>query len=188
MRILRWMLLVFLAVTPLDGSQPEPSDHPDCEIVRGVIEDSIGWALTKDFDRLFQIFANDDDLLVWWVGTSGSAEGIGDLKRLAETVWKSPDFEATSFELRDLKISCSDDGRTAWFSGHLDDCGKWKGQEFCADNVRTSGVLEKRGNQWTIVQYHGSWPVDKIPDETWELLVKERNKSHRENSPSHIEE
>jgi len=178
--MLRFLLLVCLMSAPLQAGQPELSDHPEYEIVKAVIEDSIGWAMTKDFDRLFQIFANDDDLLVWWVGTSGSAEGIGDLKRLAETVWKSPDFKATRFEIRDLRIGFSKDGTVAWFSSYLDDCGMWKGREFCAENVRNTGVLEKRGDQWTIVQYHGSWPVDKIPDDTWERLLQARQQTAAE--------
>jgi len=59
----------------------------------------------------------------------------------------------------------------------LDDCGIWKGEESCIADVRKTGVLEKRGDQWTIVQNHASWPVDKIPDESWQRLVEARQQS-----------
>ena len=110
MKVLLCVALLCLVAVPLQAGEAEASDHPEYEVVKAVIEDSVGWAMDKDFDRLFQIFADDDDLLIWWVGTSGSAEGIDDLKQLAETIWKSPDFAATRFEYRDLKIWFSKDG------------------------------------------------------------------------------
>jgi ketosteroid isomerase-like protein len=174
--MLRFALLLCLVATPLSAGLPEPIDHPDYETVKAVIEDSIGWAVDKDLDRLLQIFANDDDLLIWWVGSSSGADGIDDLKRTAETVWMTDDFKATRFEFRDVRIRFSKDGSMAWFACELDDCGIWKGEEHCASNIRNTGILEKRGHQWTIVQSHASWPVDRIPDEVWQVLVDRRQK------------
>lgn len=180
MKTLRFALLLCLVAPPLQAGHPEPTDHPDYEIVKAVIEDSIGWAIDKDLDRLFQIFANDDDLLIWWVGSNGGADGIDDLRETAESVWMKPDFAATRFEFRDTRIRFSRDGSMAWFSCRLDDCGLWKGQEFCMENVRNTGVLEKREGQWTIVQSHASWPVDQIPDDIWLQLAERRQKSSPE--------
>ena len=180
MKVVSCVALLVVIAVPLYAGQPESTENPEYEVVKAVIEDSIGWALDKDTDRLFQIFANDDDLLVWWVGSTGSANGISDMKKLAETVWMTPYFQATTFEVRSLKIWFSADGSASWFSCYLDDCGSWKGQEFCANDVRVTGVLEKRGDQWTIVQYHGSWPVDRIPEETWQRLVQARQDRHTE--------
>ena len=36
--------------------------------VEKVIHDSIGWALTKDIDRLFSIMAQDDDFFIFLSG------------------------------------------------------------------------------------------------------------------------
>jgi len=176
MKMLCTVMLLCLVAPPLHAGLPEPSDHPEYEIVKSVIEDSIGWAIEKDLDRLLQVFANDEDLLIWWVGSSGGADGIDDLRNTAETVWMKDDFKATHFEFRDVRIRFSKDGTMAWYSCHLDDCGIWKGEEFCVADVRNTGVLEKRGHQWTIVQSHASWPVDKIPDDTWRRLVQARQK------------
>jgi ketosteroid isomerase-like protein len=174
MKMVSFVMLLCVIAAPLEAGHPEPMDHPDYEIVKQVIEDSIGWAMTKDLDRLLQIFADDDDLLIWWIGSNGGADGIDDLKETAEKVWMTPDFEATSFEFRDVRIRFSSDGTIAWYSCHLDDCGIWKGKEHCVENVRKTGVLEKRGDQWTIVQSHASWPVDKIPDDVWRRLAEAR--------------
>ena len=180
MKMLRFVVLPFLVAVPLEAGDPKPTEHPEYEIVKAVIEDSIGWAIDKDLDRLFQIFADDDDLLIWWVGSNGGADGIDDLKKTAETVWMKTDFTATKFEFRDVRIRFAKDGTMAWYSCHLDDCGIWKGEEFCAADVRNTGVLEKRGEQWTIVQSHASWPVDKIPDDVWQRLVKARQQAETE--------
>lgn len=180
MTLVRAAVVLCMVATPLAAAVPEPTDHPDYEVVKKVIEDSIGWAMEKDLDRLLQIFANDDDLMIWWVGSAGGADGIDDLKRTAETVWMTPDFEATRFEFRDVRIRFSDDGKVAWYACRLDDCGIWKGEEHCMENVRNTGVLEKRGEQWTIVQSHASWPIDDIPDDVWSRLVEARAKAAEE--------
>jgi hypothetical protein len=177
MKVLRFVMLLCVIASPLQAGHPEPTDHPDYEIVKAVIEDSIGWAIDKDLDRLLQIFANDDDLLIWWVGSNGGADGIDDLKKTAETVWMTPDFKATRFEFRDVRIRFSKDGTIAWYACELDDCGIWKGEEHCASNIRKTGVLEKRGEQWTIVQSHASWPIDNIPEDVWQRLVQARQQT-----------
>lgn len=174
------LILLFLGAAPFQAGNAESTQHPEYATVKTVIEDSIGWAITKDTERLFRIFANDDDLLIWWVGSQGGAEGIDDLRETAESVWMKPDFKATKFEFRDVRIRFSPDGRVAWFSCHLDDCGIWKGEDFCVANVRNTGVLEKRGEQWTIVQSHASWPVDEIPEEIWQRLVAARRSDAEE--------
>lgn len=177
MRPLRVILTLCLIPVPLQAAEPGSPQHPEYEVVKAVVEDSIGWAMTKDLDRLLQIFANDDRLLIWWVGSLGGADGIDDLKETARAVWMTPDFKATRFEFRDLEISFSEHGDAAWFSCHLDDCGIWKGEESCMENVRNTGVLVKRGDQWVIVQSHASWPVDKIPDDVWQTLVQARSRA-----------
>jgi ketosteroid isomerase-like protein len=169
------VLAVLMAIWQMTFSvQSAAAEHPEHDTVRRVIEDSIGWAMTKDIDRLYQIFAEDDDLLIWWVGSTGGADGIDELRQTAETVWMSDDFTATRFEFRDVRIRFSQEGDVAWFSCRLDDCGVWKGEEFCVADVRNTGVLEKRDGQWTIVQSHASWPVDRIPEDVWSRLAKAR--------------
>lgn len=162
-----------LAASPVLAGGAEPTDHPDYLVVKQVIVDSIGWAETKDLDRLLSIFA-EDDLLLWWVNSTGGATGTADLKRTAENVWMTSDFKATRCEFRDVRIRFSKDGSVAWFSCHFDDCGTWKGEAFCLENVRKTGVLEKRGDQWTIVQSHASWPIDSLPEAVWQQLVAKR--------------
>lgn len=167
------VLAVCLVALPVSAEAGEPTDNPDYPVVKQVIEDSIGWAMTKDLDRLMRIFAKDD-LLLWWVNSGGGATGTDDLRKTAETVWMTPDFKATQCEFRDVRIRFSQAGDVAWFSCRFDDCGVWKGDEFCLENVRKTGVLEKRDGQWKIVQSHASWPIDALPDDVVEQVIERR--------------
>jgi ketosteroid isomerase-like protein len=175
------IMLICLLFTFISAETPETTKHPEYDTVKQVIKDSIGWAMTKDLDRLFQIFANDDQLLIWWVSSSKGPGGIAKLKKNAEQIWMTPDFKATRFEYRDIKIHFSKSGNVAWFSCHFDDCAIWKGKENCMLNIRKTGVLEKRKGQWVIVQVHSSWPINEIPDNIWEIISKSRN-SQKKNS------
>lgn len=165
------LVALALVAAPAAAQQREPTDHPDYGVVKQVIEDSIGWAMEKNLDRLMEIFA-EDDLLLWWVNSSGGATGTADLRKTAEAVWMTPDFKATRCEFRDVRIRFSRTGDVAWFSCRFDDCGVWKGEEFCLENVRKTGVVVKQEGSWQIVQSHASWPIDRLPADVVERLVE----------------
>jgi len=131
------------------------------EAVKATIEQAIGWAIEKDFDGMFRLWA--DDLFHFWLTSDSQVVGIDDFKKYAER-WRDPEFRGTRFEFRDLRIVFSASGDVAWYSCFLDDCGSYRGQEFCTENVFQTGVLEKRDGRWVHVLMHGSYPIDKIPE------------------------
>jgi ketosteroid isomerase-like protein len=153
------VLLCVLALTPLAAVAEEPT--PDREAVRIAIEQSIGWAIEKDFDAMFRLWA--DDLFHFWLTSDSQVVGIEAFKKHAEN-WRDPEFRGTRFEFRDLRIVFSAAGDVAWYSCFLDDCGSYKGQEFCTEDVFQTGVLEKRDGRWVHVLMHGSYPIDKVPE------------------------
>ena len=119
------------------------------------IRDCIGWAKTKDFPLLYSIIANDADFLEVHPNDR-VVKGFEEFKK-TEKFWSSPDFKAVRYEIRDLKISLSKSGDVAWFFCILDDINEWKGQPANWENTRWTGVLEKRGGRWMIVQQHFSF-------------------------------
>jgi hypothetical protein len=134
---------------------------PDYETVKRTIEQSIGWAIEKDFDNMFSLW--DENMFHFWLFSNSLVVGLDSFKIYAER-WKDPDFRGTRFEFKDLRIDFSSAGDVAWYSCFLDDCGSLKGKEFCIENVFQTGVLEKQNGQWVHVLMHGSYPVDKIPE------------------------
>ncbi len=125
------------------------------QLVEKAIHNSIGWAKDKDIGLLYSIIANDSNYLEVDPGDR-IVKGFQDFKK-AEEFWMSDDFKAVRYEIKDLKINFSDSGDVAWFFCFLDDINEWKGQPATWENTRWTGVLEKRGNNWIMVQMHFSF-------------------------------
>jgi len=135
--------------------------NSEYDAVKNTIEQSIGWAINRDFDAMYNLWA--DDLFHFWLFSNSKVIGLDNMKKYSE-VWKDPDFRGTHFEFRDLRIVFSHSGDVAWYSCYLDDCSSYKGKESCLKDVFQTGVLEKRDGRWVHVLMHGSYPVDKIPE------------------------
>ncbi len=131
------------------------------EAIEQSICDAIGWALTKDFDLLFSVVAQDDGFFIFHPASTDTIVGFDAFKRFGEKAWNNPAFRATHFEIRELRIGMARCGTVAWYSCMLDDFGEWNGRETGWVNARWTGVLEKRGGHWVITQMHFSFPTDR---------------------------
>lgn len=148
------------AVVPL-----EPSGKADERtVVEAAIRDSIGWALTKDRARLENVLTHDDDLFIFHPDSKSTVRGWAAFARMLDGFMDTR-FVATRFEVKDLDITPSRGGDVAWFSAFLEDCGTWEGKESCWKDTRWTGVLERRGGSWVIVQMHFSFAKDKVLEE-----------------------
>ncbi|MBI5294169.1 MAG: nuclear transport factor 2 family protein [Chloroflexi bacterium] len=125
-----------------------------------VIRDSIGWALTKDIERLFSIVAQDDDFFIFHPDSKSTIVGFEAFKQLGARAWMRDEFKATDFSIRDLRVNFAELGNVAWYSCCLDDHAEWNGQPIGWDNARWTGTLEKRSGQWRVVQMHFSFAKD----------------------------
>ena len=67
---------------------------------------------------------------------------------------------AKGYDLRDTRIVLSKMGDTAWFSAIVDDKGEFDGDPWGTENIRWTGVLEKREGIWCICQQHMSLSHD----------------------------
>jgi hypothetical protein len=133
----------------------------DREEVKQAIQDAIGWALTKDLNRLFEIMAHDDKFFIFHPDSIITITGFQAFREVAEKSWMNENFKATDFAVKELKLVFSQSGSVAWYSAYLDDHAEWKGQKIGWDNARWTGVLEKRNHHWVIVQMHFSFAKDE---------------------------
>ncbi|MBN1397625.1 MAG: nuclear transport factor 2 family protein [Bacteroidetes bacterium] len=135
------------------------SDSREMEKIEKAIRTCIGWAQNKDIASLYNVIANDSSYLE--VDPDGTViKGFEEFKK-NERIWMNPNFKAIRYEIRDLKITLSKLGNTAWFFCILDDINEWKGKPANWINTRWTGVLEKRNGKWIVVQMHFSFPQDK---------------------------
>jgi ketosteroid isomerase-like protein len=130
-------------------------DEEKAEISR-VIHDSIGWAANKDKELVFSCFAQDPELFWYSPRDDGTIRGYKAFVDLTEGFFMKDDFKAIGYEIRELEINLSRSGNVAWYHARLDDYNEWKGQPANWEDVRWTGVLEKRNGRWVIVQMHFS--------------------------------
>ena len=152
------LLIIFLIA---EGPAAGADTVSDYEAVKECIEQSIGWAIEKDFEAMFRLWA--DNMFHFWLFSDSLVVGLENFKKYAAR-WKDPDFRGTRFEFKDLRIVFSRSGDVARYSCFLDDCGSYKGKESCLEDVFQTGVLEKRDGRWVHVLMHGAYPIDKIPE------------------------
>ena len=151
--ILIWCTIFLLSAC--DWSKDMFNMDIERPLVENAIHNSIGWAKNKELDILYGVIANDQNYIE--VDPNNRIiHGFQDFKK-AEDFWMNDDFKAISYDIKDLKINFSKTGEIAWFFCMLDDINTWKGQPANWENTRWTGVLEKRNDNWTIVQMHFSF-------------------------------
>lgn len=124
--------------------------------VEQVIKNSITWAVNKDKELLYNSFVNDSTLFYFSPDNAGTISGFAAFQQLTESVFMNPAFRAIKADFKDLRVSLSQSGDCAWWSCYLDDFNEWDGKPANWENVRWTGVLEKRHGDWKIVQMHFS--------------------------------
>jgi len=134
----------------------------DRAVVEQTIRDSIGWALTKDRALLERVITHDADLFIFHPDSKSTVVGW-DAFAKNFSFWLDPRFKATSFDVRDLRITFSRSADVSWFSAVLDDLAEWDGKPTGWKDTRWTGVLERRDGNWVIVQMHFSFASDRAP-------------------------
>jgi hypothetical protein len=140
-------------------TRPDPAAER-AEIER-IINNSIGWALTKDKDLLYSSLAQDSAFFIYHPTSRTTVAGWPEFEPLVE-VWMDPAFKATRFEVKNLRINLSESATVAWYSALLDDFGEWQGEPVGWEDARWTGVLEKREGRWVIVQMHFSFSEEQM--------------------------
>jgi hypothetical protein len=130
------------------------------ERIRETISASINWALTKDTDLLYRSLVQDERFFIFHPDSKGTIHGFDQFKQYVERIFLNDAFRATGFEIKELDIHIANSENMAWFSCLLDDFGEWNGKPSSWINVRWTGVLEKRQDDWKIVHMHFSKASD----------------------------
>ena len=123
--------------------------------VEKAIRSSIGWAKDKDLKVLYSVIADDSNYTEIQPGNR-VVRGIDQFKE-SEAFFMDDNFKAVKYEIWDLRINFSQDGKVAWWYCMLNDINTWKGQPANWENARWTGVLEKRDGKWVICQMHFSY-------------------------------
>lgn len=157
-----WILGFVSLSLPLTARQPSEQERL---AVQKVLESSIGWALNKDRQRLLDAVSHDEDFFIFHPDSASTVAGFEAFRHMVDEDFMDPRFRATDFKIKDLRVHVSEAGDSAWYSALLDDHGTWDGRPTGWDDARWTGVLEKRGGAWVIVQMHFSIAQDALSPE-----------------------
>lgn len=153
------LVLIFLTIGCQTMSQKIDVEAEKAQIKK-VVESSIGWAANKDKELSYSLYAKDENLFWFSPNDAGTISGYEAFRNLTENFFMLDDFKAIRYEVRELQINLSKSGDVAWYHARLDDYNEWKGQPANWEDVRWTGVLEKREGKWLIVQMHFSSATD----------------------------
>jgi hypothetical protein len=135
---------------------PAPDVALETARIDSVIRSNIRWAMAKDTTLLYGTVAHDSALFWFSPDSAGTVSGFAAFQQQVKGLFLNPAFAAVGSEFRDLRTHLSRGGDVAWWSCILDDRNTWQGRPANWENVRWTGVLEKRAGAWVIVQMHFS--------------------------------
>ncbi len=147
--------LILLIIILVNIDKSTNSTEKEKLLIEKTLNNVFGWAKTKNIDLFLNSISSDSifrsitpyNRVVYY------PEGIEQNKKF----WLDERFKAISHEICDLEINLSQSGSYAWFFCIIDDYNKWEDQEINWEKVRWTGILEKRNNEWKVVQQHFSF-------------------------------
>lgn len=166
MNFAKWPLAIAVAlsltleVSPVANAQSDPA--AERAKVEKVVRASIEWAMNKDTALLYNSFVNDSTLFWFSPDEAGTVRGFAAFKQQVEQIFLNPAFKAVGSEFKNLDVHFSRSGDVAWYSCILNDRNTWNGKPSNWENVRWTGVLEKRDGVWLIAQMHFSYSEEEM--------------------------
>lgn len=126
--------------------------------VMGVLNKFVEYYSKQDAKKLMSLFAPDNDVVVYSTEPDERRVGSDGVKMILDRDWS--ENEDLSIEFNWTSISAA--GSVSWVAA--DACLKVNvaGQNFIFPS-RVTSVLEKRGDEWLIVQGHFSFPTLRQP-------------------------
>ena len=107
-----------------------------------------------DHKMFAETMAHDPDMVTFGTDASERWDGWDDLQKSVKNQFDA--FDILNVKRLNKKLNLSNSGEVAWFSEIVD----WEfladGKKQIIEGVRYTGVMEKRENEWKIVQFHSS--------------------------------
>lgn len=129
------------------------------EEVRDAIETFFRAMDTQDLELMDSLLPREPSMV--HIGTDAGEIWRGYDRLYRDTVEQFKRLESYKAGLRDLTVNFSASGKTAWYF-HLLDARIVSGGEVTEwEGARFTGVLEKRGGSWKMMQTHVSVPGDR---------------------------
>jgi ketosteroid isomerase-like protein len=113
---------------------------------------------SEDMDTFDRIIARDAEMVVIGTDAAEFIVGYEDFRKARAAQFAS--FENVEFNVKGRSLDVSESGAVAWFTEQFDLFTVAEGDPVSLEDLRLSGVMEKRDGQWQMVQLHTSMPVE----------------------------
>ena len=159
MKSISVLVLLFLSLGNAFAGHHESDgqDDPSMIEVQGVV-DLYMEAFERADSALFASLVADDEMMITF-GTDAAERWVGKRNLLASFEKQITTFDVERIDISDQVIRLSQSETTAWFSEIADWYVQVGGKTDIIQGIRITGVLEKQGGEWKIVQFHTSAPV-----------------------------
>ena len=153
-------LLALLTCSLMCISCNQPADlTAEKEAVTQTIKQFYQSFESEDINLMSSVMAHDDDMLSFGtaLGDLHESWGMWEKAHLAQ-------FEALDdivLTSKNLHVYTNPSATTAWFADVSDWSLAVQGEPLSLNNVRITGVLDKREGAWKIVQIHASVPQEE---------------------------
>mgnify|MGYP001821815948 CR=1 FL=1 len=155
---------LFLMVLILALGCAGPSDKNTTAVDLDLEKEKVALVLEKyiianekqDIDLVHDIWAAEPDIVVFGTNSDEKLIGWDAIKTAIERQFNS--FEDTYISIHDQIIKVDEMGRIAWFSEIVNYNYIYQGENMQFEGLRFTGVLQKFGDDWFIVQSHMSIP------------------------------
>jgi uncharacterized protein (TIGR02246 family) len=131
----------------------------DMKGVAALIDSYLSAYKSRDINALSSIVAQDANFTAFGTDANETWYGWESFRTMAEKLFRA--VKEIEWKRGKQTINFSQDGNVAWFAEEL--AGKFlsagERREF---TFRLTGVAERRGGKWVLVQFHRSVPVEKF--------------------------
>lgn len=142
---------------PLENRAAIPDRLEELAEVKRVVDRFGRMWEDEDMEAFANVVAQDASILI--IGTDSAEIWMGYEEYRDARQRQYDSFENVEFNTYDQHIALSESGTVAWFFERFDLFLIAQGDPVSVENVRLTGVLEKRHGYWRIVQLHNSVPV-----------------------------
>jgi hypothetical protein len=165
--------LLFATLIASVGLGAEKINDEKAAIIKA-IETSIKWCFPdKSRERLYGSVVNDSTFFMFQPDSRSTIDGFEAFRRFSERVFMADECQPQGSTIKDLRVIMSRSGDVAWFSCLLDDWGEWAGTPWNWKDTRWTGVLQKTGGRWVMMQQHFSTAEDAVRAELMEEIDNE---------------
>ncbi len=111
----------------------------------------------ENMDTFDALVANDPEMIIIGTDTAEYIIGFDAFREAREQQFAS--FENVEYNVDEQTIGVAESGNVAWFTQRFDLFLLAQKNPVSLEDIRVTGVLEKRDGRWQIVQLHTSVPV-----------------------------